>query len=75
VSEESGQHKKKLSRKDQLTPEQMEQAIEAKRSYWPFALAVAVFIALVGIVIHPIVVGIGALLVIVAIIGWGLEYH
>ncbi|HLX57133.1 MAG TPA: cytochrome c oxidase subunit 4 [Ktedonobacteraceae bacterium] len=74
MSEESGQ-RKKPSRRDRLTPEQMEQAINAKRSYWPFMLAVAVFITLAGVEIHPIVVGIGALLDIVAIIGWGLEYH
>ncbi|GAC1566738.1 MAG: hypothetical protein NVS3B14_10560 [Ktedonobacteraceae bacterium] len=75
VSEEPDQHKKNLSRKDQLTPEQMEQAIEAKKSYWPFALAAAVLITLAGVTIHPIVIGIGAVLTVVAIIGWGLEYH
>ncbi len=53
----------------------MAQAINAKKSYWPFALAVAVFIALIGVVTHPIVIGIGTLLAVVAIIGWGLEHH
>ena len=74
VSEESGQ-RKKLSRRDRLTPEQMEQAVNAKKSYWPFLLAVGLLITLAGVDIHPIVIGIGALLVIVAIVGWGLEYH
>jgi hypothetical protein len=74
VSEDAGQ-RKKLPKRDRLTPEQMAQAINAKKSYWPFALAVAVFIALIGVVTHPIVIGIGTLLAVVAIIGWGLEYH
>lgn len=53
----------------------MEQAVNAKKSYWPFLLAVGLLITLAGVDIHPIVIGIGALLVIVAIVGWGLEYH
>ena len=75
MSEEPGQRKQKQSRRDRLTAEQMEHAVEARRSYWPFVLAIAVFIALVGLVIHPIVMGIGAVLVVVAIVGWGLEQH
>jgi Cytochrome c oxidase subunit IV len=50
-----------------------EQAITPKQSIWPFALACAVAVLLIGFVIHPIVFGIGVLLVIGAIIGWGLE--
>ena len=42
-------------------------------SYWPFALAVALVIVLLGIMSSPIVFGIGAVLVAVAAIGWGLE--
>ena len=53
----------------------MAQAVEARKSYWPFLLAVAILIAMVGVVTHPIVLGIGAVLAIAAIIGWGLEHH
>ena len=42
-------------------------------SYWPFALAVALVIVLVGIMSSPIVFGVGALLVAAAAIGWALE--
>ena len=42
-------------------------------SYWPFALAVALIIVLLGIMTHPVVFGIGVVLVAVAAIGWGLE--
>ena len=67
--------RKKLPGRDQLTPEQMAQAVDAKKSYWPFALSFAVLISMVGVVTHPIVLGVGIALAIVAIIGWGLEYH
>jgi Cytochrome c oxidase subunit IV len=74
LSDNSSQ-RKKLPGRDQLTPEQMARAVDAKKSYWPFALAIAILIAMVGVVTHPIVIGIGAALAVVAIIGWGLEYH
>jgi len=53
--------------------EAREQAISPQQSIWPFALAFAVVVLLIGFVIHPIVLGIGILLVIASIIGWGLE--
>ena len=53
----------------------MAQALHAKKSYWPFALSFAVLIMMIGVVTHPIVLGLGIALAIVAIIGWGLEYH
>ena len=74
MSENSGQ-RKRLPKRDQLTPDQMAQALHAKKSYWPFALSFAVLVLMVGVVTHPIVLGLGVALAIVAIIGWGLEYH
>ena len=74
LSENSSQ-RKKLPKRDQLTPDQMEKALHAKKSYWPFALSFAMLISMVGVVTHPIVLGVGVALAIVAIIGWGLEYH
>ena len=53
----------------------MTQAIKAKKSYWPFALSLAILVSMVGVVTNPIVLGIGIVLAIIAIIGWGLEYH
>lgn len=53
----------------------MERANAAKRSYWPFALSFAILVGMIGVVTHPIVLGIGVALAIIAIIGWGLEYH
>ncbi|HEU0002075.1 MAG TPA: cytochrome c oxidase subunit 4 [Ktedonobacteraceae bacterium] len=74
MSDNSSQ-RKKLPKRDRLTSEQMAQAVDAKKSYWPFALSFAILIVMIGIVTHPIVLGIGIVLIIVAIIGWGLEYH
>jgi len=47
--------------------------ISPKPSYWPLALTIAISILLMGVMIHPIVIGVGALLVIVSVMGWMLE--
>ena len=63
-------HKKRRKKKEvQLSEEE----ISPRPSYWPFALALAVSVLLLGLVVHPILLVIGAVLVIAAIIGWGLE--
>ena len=73
MSEEQGQ-RKQAPKKRKGSTEAVEQALlRDKRSYWPFALAVALFITLLGVVTHPIVFGVGSALVAAAIIGWGLE--
>ncbi len=52
-----------------------EQALSprANRSYWPFALALMISIALMGLVIYPIIFFIGLVLTVVIIIAWGVE--
>lgn len=72
--EEQGQ-RRQLSNKRKASKEVKEQAINSKRSYWPFALAFALFIMLLGVVVHPIIFWLGLVLVAGAIIGWGLERH
>jgi hypothetical protein len=42
-------------------------------SYWPLCLAFSLAVVLAGAISSLIVVGIGMLLVIVSIIGWGVE--
>ncbi len=68
MTEEQGQ-------REQASNEAMERAIKPKQSYWPFALAVSLSIALFGVMLHPIVFWVGVALVVVAIVGWGLELH
>ncbi len=68
MTEEQGQ-------REQASNEAMERAIKPKQSYWPFALAVSLSIALFGVMLHPIVFWAGVALVVVAIVGWGLELH
>ena len=48
-------------------------SVSAYKSYWPFALAVALIILLMGIMTNPIVLGVGVILTIAAVVGWGLE--
>lgn len=47
--------------------------IMPKPSYWPLALAVSFIVLLMGIMISWIVIVVGAVLVIVSVIGWALE--
>jgi Cytochrome c oxidase subunit IV len=46
-----------------------------KPSYWPLALTLSLCVLLMGVMIHPIVIGVGAVLVIISIIGWILEHR
>jgi len=82
VSEEQDQSQ--VSGQPQRTPakavgsrsksrEAREKAISPQQSVWPFVLACALVVLLLGFIIHPIVLGIGVVLVVAAIIGWGLE--
>ena len=61
--------------KDNLSPEVQEQALHSSTSYWPFALAVASFVLLMGLITNPVVLAIGAVLTAAAVIGWGLEHR
>lgn len=72
MTEDQGQHKQ-AAQKPEASNNAMEQAVKPKRSYWPFALAVSLSIALFGVIVHPIVFWVGVALVVVSMIGWGLE--
>ena len=75
MSEELSQRRRAV-RRTKLTPEAMERLVASKKSYWPFLLAAAISIALLGVVLFSnIILIIGIVLVIVAVIGWGLERH
>ncbi len=51
-----------------------EQALGPQKSYWPLGLALALIILLLGIITNLIfLVGIGVVLTVAAVIGWGLE--
>jgi hypothetical protein len=47
--------------------------IMPKPSYWPLALAASFVVLCVGIIISWIVIAVGAILMIVCIMGWALE--
>ena len=42
-------------------------------SLWPVLTALAVSATLIGIMVHPAVVVVGALLTLAAVVGWGVE--
>ncbi len=50
-----------------------ESEISPRPSIWPLALAFALVVLLVGIITNIVVIGVGAILVFVTILGWGLE--
>lgn len=64
--------KKKRVKKKQVPVD--ENSIRTSRpSYWPLCLAFSLAVVLAGAISSLIVLGIGVLLVVVSIIGWGLE--
>lgn len=77
MAEESGQDEKppeQAARKRQKVPlEVQEQKLAPKPSVWPIVLALALVLALIGVMTTPIILVIGAVLTIAAIIGWILE--
>jgi uncharacterized membrane protein YecN with MAPEG domain len=59
--------------KERMTKAVQLQALGPQSSYWPFALALALIIVLIGVITNWIVIGVGVVLALAAIIGWGLE--
>jgi uncharacterized membrane protein YecN with MAPEG domain len=76
VSEEQNQSEtgiKKNLRKPAAKATQ-EQALGPQKSYWPLGLALTLIILLLGIITNLVfLVGIGVVLTVAAVIGWGLE--
>lgn len=68
-----GQSEPIKTRKERPSKAMQEQTFHSYSSYWPIALAFALLIALIGVLVHPIVLGIGIVLAAAAVIGWGLE--
>jgi Cytochrome c oxidase subunit IV len=74
VSEEQDQSQQVAKAKKGRAPEvAQEQSLGPQKSFWPLALAVALIILLLGLVSNQIVMGIGVVLSVAAVIGWGLE--
>jgi len=73
VSEQQEQDQPQKPRKEDASNLVQEEAIKPHLSVWPFTLAVALMVLLMGFITQPIILGIGVVLVIVAVIGWGVE--
>jgi hypothetical protein len=73
VSEEQNQNEQ-VPAKDRPVKTAQEFTLNAHKSYWPLALAIALCFVLVGVTANNLIVlGIGTVLAAAAIIGWGLE--
>ena len=73
MSEEQEQGQQQKPRGEDTSKPVQEEAIHPHLSVWPFALAVALMVLLMGFITQPIILGIGVVLVIAAVIGWGVE--
>ena len=75
MAEEQNQNQQGQQLPDKGPPSKgvQEHALQPSTSYWPFALAVALFILLLGVITSPVVLVVGAVLAVGAIIAWGLE--
>jgi hypothetical protein len=47
--------------------------ISPRPSFYPLALALSIAFVLFGVLVSPIMIGIGALLIVISIVGWILE--
>lgn len=75
MAEEQNQNQKDQQLQAKRPPSKgaQEQALRPSTSYWPFALAVALSVLLLGVIAGPVVLAIGAVLTAAAVIAWGLE--
>jgi hypothetical protein len=64
---------KKKRGKKKLEPVDEKSIRTPRPSYWPLFLAFSLAVVLAGAISSLIVLGIGVLLVVVSIVGWGLE--
>ncbi len=82
MAEEPGQNgqepEQPVAKRQKVPLEVQEQRLAPKPSFWPIVLALTLIITFVGVMISnvtPILLGVGVVLVIVAIIGWMMEKH
>ena len=73
MSEQQEQDQQQKPRKEDASKLVQEEAIQPHLIVWPFTRAVALMVLLMGFITQPIILGVGVVLVIVAVIGWGVE--
>lgn len=52
-----------------------EAAISPRPSYWPLVLALALVVLFMGVILNAILLGVGVVLVAIAIFGWSFEHR
>lgn len=75
MAEESGQREKPVQQSEYLPQQAQEQKLSPQPSFWPIVLALTLVIVCVGVIAHPIILGAGAVLTVVAAVGWMREKH
>ena len=79
AEEESGQSEKApeqtVKKRPKVPLEVREKKLSPRPSFWPIILALTLVIAFIGVMVNPILLGVGVVLTIAAIIGWMLEKH
>lgn len=76
VEESSQSEKQPEQHKRANMPQQVqEQRLSPRPSFWPIVLALTLVVACIGVITHPILLGFGAALTVVVIIGWMREKH
>jgi Flp pilus assembly protein TadB len=71
-SEAAATPRKRRKKKAEAAPFD-ENAASPRPSYWPIVLAFSLCVMFLGVAWHPIMMGIGAVLVITSLIAWSLE--
>jgi hypothetical protein len=75
VAEESEQREKPVQQREPPLLLAQEQKLSPQPSLWPVLLALTLVIVCVGVIAHPILLGVGAVLTVIAVIGWMREKH
>jgi hypothetical protein len=52
-----------------------EATISPRPSYWPLVLALALVVLFMGVILNAILLGVGVVLVAIAIFGWSFEHR
>ncbi|HEY1354484.1 MAG TPA: cytochrome c oxidase subunit 4 [Ktedonobacteraceae bacterium] len=76
MAEKSGQGKKQPEQPaDKRANMPLQVQLSPRPSFWPVVLALTLVITCIGVITHPILLGVGAALTVAAIIGWMCEKH
>lgn len=71
-AEAAAPRRKKRRKKAEAEPFD-EKSASPRPSYWPIVLAFSLCVMFLGVAWHPVMMGIGVILVVISLIAWSLE--